>query len=123
MKMGALNLTIKNLEISDGRTKPGCEVRRTLDQTQAQGTQNDVVLDCFPQSRQILSVPLWDSANMDYASACFAVSEREVRVFTTATEVAFVRAFINSLTVGCGPISANLGEQQKGDFISSMSHV
>ncbi len=86
-------------------------------------TENDVLLDCFPRSRQILFVPLWDDARLDYASACFAVSEREVPVFTTATDVAFVRAFINSLTVVCGRISATRGEQQKADFISSMSHV
>ena len=86
-------------------------------------TENDVVLECFPGSRQILFVPLWDNARLDYASACFAISEREVPVFTTATDVAFVRAFINSLTVVCGRISATRGEQQKADFISSMSHV
>ena len=86
-------------------------------------TENDVLLDCFPRSRQILFVPLWDNARLGYASACFAVSEQEVPVFTTATDVAFVRAFINSLTVVCGRISATHGEQQKADFISSMSHV
>lgn len=86
-------------------------------------TENDVLLDCFPRSRQILFVPLWDNARLDYASACFAISEREVPVFTTMTDVAFVRAFVNSLTVVCGRISATRGEQEKADFISSMSHV
>ena len=85
--------------------------------------ENAKIIRCFPNARQILFVPLWDSAKPDYASACFAVSEHEVPLFTTTIEVAFVRAFINSLNVLCGRISATVAEKQKTDFISSMSHV
>lgn len=88
--------------------------------------ESEILLKCFPGARQILFAPLWDSAtgvsSPEYFSACFAVSNREVPVFTTDIEVAFVRAFVNSVGVICGHLASALGEKQKSQFISSMSH-
>lgn len=88
--------------------------------------ESQILLKCFPGARQILFAPLWDSANgfssPEYFSACFAVSLREVPVFTTEIEVAFVRAFVNSVGATLGHLAAALGEKQKSQFISSMSH-
>ena len=86
-------------------------------------SENEILGRCFPGARQILYAPLWNNGNPDHVAACFAVSKREVPVFTTEIEVAFVRAFVNSTGVICGHLAATLGEQQKGEFISSMSHV
>lgn len=88
--------------------------------------ESEVLLRLFPGSRQILFAPLWDSvaglSNPEYFSGCFGVSTREVPVFTTEIEVAFVRAFVNSIGVICGHLAAAFGEKQKSQFISSMSH-
>lgn len=88
--------------------------------------ESEILLECFPGARQILFAPLWDSAtgvsSPEYFSACFAVSNREAPVFTTEIEVAFVRAFVNSVGVICGHLASALGEKQKSQFISSMSH-
>lgn len=87
--------------------------------------ESQVLRKCFPNARQILYSPLFDgdSRNPDYFSACFAISNHEIPVFTTNIEVAFVRAFVNSVGVICGHLSASLGDRQKSEFISSMSHV
>ena len=88
--------------------------------------ESEILLKYFPGARQILFAPLWDSMNgfssPEYFSACFAVSLREVPVFTTEIEVAFVRAFVNSVGATLGHLAAALGEKQKSQFISSMSH-
>jgi signal transduction histidine kinase/CheY-like chemotaxis protein len=88
--------------------------------------EGELLLESFPGARQILFAPLWDSATgisrPEYFSGCFAISDKEVPVFTTEIEVAFVRAFVNSVGVICGHLAAALGEKQKSQFISSMSH-
>lgn len=88
--------------------------------------ESELLLEHFPAARQILFAPLWDSAtgvsSPEYFSACFAISDKEVPVFTTEIEVAFVRAFVNSVGVICGHLASALGEKQKSQFISSMSH-
>lgn len=95
-------------------------------QSERSEKESEILLECFPGARQILFAPLWDSAtgvsSPEYFSACFAISNREVPVFTTEIEVAFVRAFVNSVGVICGHLAAALGEKQKSQFISSMSH-
>ncbi|RDW67696.1 hypothetical protein BP6252_09092 [Coleophoma cylindrospora] len=77
---------------------------------------------CFPEARQILFAPIHDSVNSGYISATFAVSLKEVPVFTTEIEVAFVRAFLNSVAAEYDKVKVQLESRQKGDFISSISH-
>jgi hypothetical protein len=100
--------------------KPTVSVKRTESSVSRQ--ESEILLECFPNARQILFAPLWDSAtgvsSPEYFSACFAISNKEVPVFTTEIEVAFVRAFVNSVGVICGHLASALGEQQKSQFIS-----
>ncbi|RDW74074.1 hypothetical protein BP5796_07516 [Coleophoma crateriformis] len=77
---------------------------------------------CFPEARQILFAPIHDLVNSGYISATFAVSLKECPVFTTEIEVAFVRAFLNSVAAEYDKVKVQLENKQKGDFISSISH-
>lgn len=81
------------------------------------------LMKAFPKARQILYASLWDHGESDYASACFAVSLKPVPVFTSEIEVAFVRAFVNSVGVVAGQAKLMMADKQKSDFISSISHV
>ncbi|TAQ89796.1 hypothetical protein B7494_g1906 [Chlorociboria aeruginascens] len=77
----------------------------------------------FPQARQIIYVPVFDHATSSCICACFAVSLREVPIFTDAIEVPFARAFCNSVSVEWDRVSVELANRQKGDFLSSISHT
>lgn len=80
------------------------------------------LMACFPGARQVLYAPIHDSVTSSYISATFAVSLKEVPVFTTEIEVAFVKAFLNSVAAECDGVRVELENRQKGDFISSISH-
>lgn len=81
------------------------------------------LMDCFPGARQILFVPLWDFEKAKAVAACFAVSLEPVPVFTTEAEAAFMRGFLNNVSVACSRASMAAANRQKGNFISSISHV
>lgn len=85
--------------------------------------EGKIIFNCFPGVRQVLYAPIYDSASSRYICACFAVSLREVPVFTSEIEVAFARAFLNSVAAEWDRVSTSIADRQKGDFISSFSHV
>lgn len=85
--------------------------------------ESKVLIRAFPAARQILYASLWDHGDSEYASACFAVSLHAVPVFTSEIEVAFVRAFVNSVGVVAGQAKLSIADKQKSDFIASISHV
>jgi hypothetical protein len=82
----------------------------------------DFLLSCFPGVQQVLFAPLWEAGRASHIAACFAVSLKPIPVFTTDTETAYIRAFMNSISVACGLASSRMANKQKGDFISSISH-
>ena len=82
----------------------------------------NILRTTFPTARQILFVPLPDNESFGQ-TGCFAVAEHEIPVFSMDSEVPFMRGFMNSFLALAGKITAKIGEQQKANFISSMSHV
>lgn len=89
----------------------------------AQHKEGKIISSCFPGVRQVLYAPIYDSASSRHICACFAVSLREVPVFTSDIEVAFARAFLNNVAAEWDRVSTSIANRQKGDFISSFSHV
>ena len=83
----------------------------------------EFLMECFPGARQILFAPLVDIDRGTQVAACFAISFHPTPVFTTTSEVSFLRAFLNSVSASVGLASAAEADRQKGDFISSISHV
>jgi hypothetical protein len=80
------------------------------------------IMSCFPGAKQVLLAPLWDAGRANHIAACFAVNLSPVSVFTTDTEMAYSKAFVNSISVACSLASSKAANRQKGDFISSISH-
>jgi len=83
----------------------------------------EFLMECFPGARQVLFAPLVDIDKGIQVAACFAISFHPMPVFTTASEIAFLRAFLNSVSVSVALANIAEADRQKGDFISSISHV
>lgn len=83
----------------------------------------ELLLDCFPKARQVLLAPLWEAGTSNEFGACFVVSLRESPMFLSEREPAFLRAFLNNVSIECSRVTMAAANRQKGDFISSISHV
>ncbi|MCJ1420684.1 hypothetical protein MMC32_007043 [Xylographa parallela] len=78
--------------------------------------------NCFRQVRQLLFVPLWDAGSARFFSGCFAWTTSRTQIFSTETELNFVAAFGNSVMAEVSRLTTIAADQQKGDFIGSISH-
>ncbi|KAI9645526.1 hypothetical protein NHQ30_006268 [Ciborinia camelliae] len=85
-------------------------------------TDRSIVKQCFPDAREVLFAPLSEAGTGLPIAACFAVSLRDIAIFTSDTEKAFIRGFLNSVSIEYNRISIAAADRQKGDFISSISH-
>ncbi|CAD6447099.1 0feb6957-3fa5-4594-b185-2e97f31d23c2 [Sclerotinia trifoliorum] len=85
-------------------------------------TDRSIMKQCFPDAREVLFAPLSEAGTELPIVACFAVSLRDIAIFTSDTEKAFVRGFLNSVSIEYNRISIAAADRQKGDFISSISH-
>jgi hypothetical protein len=81
---------------SDGELSSGIESSNPTTQL-----ESETLKSCFPGVRQVLYAPVYDAATACCICAFFAVSVREVPVFTTDVELAFIRAFLNNVAVVC----------------------
>ncbi|KAK6592870.1 sensor histidine kinase response [Botrytis cinerea] len=85
-------------------------------------SDRSIVRQCFPDAREVLFAPLSEAGTGLPIVVCFAVSLRDIAIFTSDTEKAFVRGFLNSVSIEYNRISIAAADRQKGDFISSISH-
>ena len=76
----------------------------------------------FPAVRQLLFIPLWDAASFRVFSGCFAWTTSSHQVFTREIELSFLIAFGNSICAEISRLEMAAADQQKGDFIGSISH-
>lgn len=72
--------------------------------------------------RQLLFVPLWDAGSVRFFSGCFAWTTSSLQIFSAETELSFLVAFGNSVMAEVSRLATIAADQQKGDFIGSISH-
>ncbi|KAG9228378.1 hypothetical protein BJ875DRAFT_446930 [Amylocarpus encephaloides] len=79
--------------------------------------------ECFPGAVHLILAPIMDIEKCVNFAACFVISfEPPGAMFTAETEVTFVRAFLNNVSVAYSRASMAAANRQKGYFISSISH-
>ncbi|KAA6412070.1 MAG: hypothetical protein FRX48_04220 [Lasallia pustulata] len=76
----------------------------------------------FPDVQQLLFAPLWDAGAARWFSGCFCWSTTKRPVFSTESELSFIVAFGNSVMAEVSRLATITADQQKGDFIGSISH-
>jgi len=96
------------------RTVPASDVTKQM----AEAT---ILSQIFHKARQIIFLPLWDAAGDRWYSGCFVWSQSAVPVFTVESEIAYLSAFTNSITVEISRLDAITANKMKSDFISSIS--
>ena len=76
----------------------------------------------FPNVRQLLFAPLWDSSTARWFSGCFVWGTSPRQVFSEEAELSFLIAFGNSVMAEVSRLASISADRQKGDFIGSISH-
>ncbi|ESZ99161.1 M4GK, histidine kinase-group I protein [Sclerotinia borealis F-4128] len=114
-------------ESSEGEDSPPSDQMFAMQLNQHQSrrvrkTDRSILKQCFPDAREVLFAPLSEAGTGLPIAACFSVSLRDIAIFTSDTEKAFVRGFLNSVSIEYNRISIAAADRQKGDFISSISH-
>lgn len=75
----------------------------------------------FPGARQIVFLPLWNPASSSW-SACFAYNQSQFRTLSNNPDFLYCIAFSNCLITEIGRLATLAADQQKSDFIGSISH-
>lgn len=102
-----------------GNTSGTSKVKRRMSEEIAEAT---LLRERFEKARQIIFLPMWDAATKRWYAGCLVWSNSAVPVFTVASEIAYLAAFTNSVTVEISRLDAVRADQAKADFISSISH-
>ncbi|OCL12002.1 hypothetical protein AOQ84DRAFT_286070 [Glonium stellatum] len=80
-----------------------------------------LLLKHFPGARQVVFIPLWDSTSSRW-SACFVYNTYEFHDITHNPDFLFCIAFTNCVMTEIGRLATLAADQQKSDFIGSISH-
>jgi len=115
---------------SDGRIHSGtdeddssngterCEDDITYARLQAEA---EFLLQHFPGACQIIFLPVWDARTSRWCAA-FAYSTSLYRIFDRKLDFLYCTAFANCVTMELARLATLAADQQKGDFIGSISH-
>ena len=104
---------------SDKSNGRGLDVNKRIAEEMAEAT---MLRERFEKARQIIFLPMWDAATKRWYAGCLVWSHSAVPVFTVDSEIAYLAAFTNSVTVEISRLDAIRADQAKADFISSISH-
>jgi signal transduction histidine kinase/CheY-like chemotaxis protein len=75
----------------------------------------------FPGARQVIFLPLWDSSASRF-STFFAYTTSEFRTFSNNPDFLHCIAFCNCVMTEITRLATTAADQQKSDFIGSVSH-
>ena len=76
----------------------------------------------FPGVSQLLFYGLWDAGSNRWFTAGFAWTTSKRQVFSVETELNYFMAFGNSVMAQVSRLASMAADQQKADFIGSISH-
>jgi signal transduction histidine kinase len=73
-------------------------------------------------ARSIIFLPLWDTHKTRWLSGVFVWTNTPKRVFTAENELAYLRAFSNSVMAEVHRLDVELAEKANKDLVTSISH-
>ncbi|KAI9850939.1 MAG: hypothetical protein M1838_004825 [Thelocarpon superellum] len=80
------------------------------------------LLTCFPGAKSILFAPLCDASSSVWIGGCFAWIKGDAPILTAEIDLAYLRAFMNSVSAEVSRVKALAVDRQTTSFISSISH-
>ncbi|KAK8244967.1 hypothetical protein HDK77DRAFT_239757 [Phyllosticta capitalensis] len=75
----------------------------------------------FPGARQVMLLPVWDES-LNRWTACFAYNTSDFRTFSHSPDFLHAIAFCNCVMTEIARLATVVADQQKSDFIGSISH-
>ncbi|KAF2816038.1 uncharacterized protein BDZ99DRAFT_127452 [Mytilinidion resinicola] len=84
-------------------------------------TERALLLKHFPGSRQVIFLPLYDSTSSRW-STCFVYNLYDFHNLTLNPDFLYCIAFCNCVMTEIGRLATLAADQQKSDFIGSISH-
>lgn len=109
-------------------SQPALERHPTQAQAQRQRRKARMVAEAralqrhFPGVRNLLFVPLWDSARSRWLAGNFTWTTETTRILSKQSELSFLTGFCNSVMAECSRLDTEMADQKKSDFIGSISH-
>ncbi|QDS77761.1 hypothetical protein FKW77_005006 [Venturia effusa] len=91
---------------------------KTLTPSKAEGA---LLSHHFPGALQVIFLPLWDGSASRF-SAFFAYTTSEFRTFSNNPDFLYCIAFCNCVMTEIARLATSAADQQKSDFIGSVSH-
>ncbi|KAK3673899.1 hypothetical protein LTR78_006101 [Recurvomyces mirabilis] len=77
---------------------------------------------CFPGIRSMIFLGMWNSYKESWFGALFAVTFPSMRSLSARSDLAYLAAFCDVLLAEIARMEAQVADQSKNDFISSISH-
>ncbi|KAF2085486.1 hypothetical protein K490DRAFT_46464, partial [Saccharata proteae CBS 121410] len=84
-------------------------------------SERNLLMKTFPGARQVIFLPLWDPSISRW-SACIAYNTSEFRTWSHNPDFLHCIAFCNCLMSEISRLATLAADQQKSDFIGSISH-
>ncbi|OKP10448.1 Hybrid signal transduction histidine kinase A [Penicillium subrubescens] len=82
----------------------------------------DDLSKAFGGARSIIFLPLWDTHRSRWLSGVFVWTNTPKRVFTAENELAYLRAFSNSVMAEVHMLDVEMAEKAKTNLVTSISH-
>lgn len=102
-----------------GRARSSTDLSRSRKRTKAK--DNFLLNRYFPGATQVLFVPLWNAANSQWFGGFFCWTNVEHKVFSPSIELSSLLSFGSSIMAECSRIETAISNQQKDDFLGSIS--
>ncbi|KAF3389154.1 Histidine kinase 4 [Penicillium rolfsii] len=103
-----------------GRRRSSTDQAKSRRRTKAK--ENSMLNRYFPGAAQVLFVPLWNVGNSQWFGGFFCWTNVEHKVFSPSIELSSLLSFGSSIMAECSRIETVISDQQKDDFLGSISH-
>ena len=84
--------------------------------------EHQAIAAAFPQARQALFSPIWDSSVGSFGHAVFVCASSDTRSLSATTELSFLNSFCSTVMAECSRIDTMKADKQKSDFVGTISH-
>ncbi|CEJ62721.1 hypothetical protein PMG11_11212 [Penicillium brasilianum] len=103
-----------------GRARSSADLSKSRKRTKVK--DNSQLNRYFPGATQVLFVPLWNAAISQWFGGFFCWTNVEHKVFSPSIELSSLLSFGSSIMAECSRIETVIADQQKDDFLGSISH-
>jgi hypothetical protein len=106
---------------SDSRGRRRNSTDQAKSRKKRKAKDNSMLNQYFPGATQVMFVPFWNAANSQWFGGFFCWTNVEHKVFSPSIELSSLLSFGSSIMAECSRIETVISDQQKDDFLGSIS--